>query len=535
MVDRVGAALLGALLATALPAQPAPLPRIETRDGHHALFVDGQPFLILGAQANNSSNYPALLPTVWPVLDRLGANTLEMPVAWEQVEPQEGRFDFAWVDTLLQQARAHDKRLILLWFGTWKNTGPSYAPQWVQLDRRRFPHMVGADGKPGYALSPFARTTLEADKRAFVALMTHLKAADPQNSVILVQVENETGTYQGPRDHSPEAEKAFAAPVPAPIAARLKRRGSWAQAFGRDADVNFHAWAIARYVDEIAAAGKAVKPLPMYVNAALTHHPTGWQDPATFSSGGPNPPGLDMWKATATHIDVAGPDIYNPDFADYMGFLDVYRRPNNALFVPETGNAMPYARYAFSAFGRGAIGWTPFGMDASGYANFPLGAEKVDDALVDAFALPFHLFGSLVRLWPRWALAGRTWGVSEPTDPAANHRQEIALGQWKAVVTFGQPQFGTPDPVGNPTPRGGAAIAEMAPGEYLVLGAHARVTLSAADPSTDGLTVQHVEQGRFDGDGRWVMERVWNGDQTDYGLNLTDRVQLLRVTLKRAR
>ena len=104
------------------------VPRIVSKDGRHALMVDGAPFLMLAAQANNSSNYPTALPRVWPVLRELGANTLEIPVAWEQVEPVEGRFDFSWVDTLLAEARQNDMRLVLLWFGTWKNTGPNYAP-----------------------------------------------------------------------------------------------------------------------------------------------------------------------------------------------------------------------------------------------------------------------------------------------------------------------------------------------------------------------------------------------------------------------
>src|SRR4051812_49514879 len=111
-------ALLAAALAAAAPAAAAaPLPRIVAQpNGRHALMVDGAPFLMLGAQANNSSNYPAMLPKVWPVIRTLGANTLEIPVAWEQVEPVEGRFDFSWVDTLLTEARANDVRLVLLWF-----------------------------------------------------------------------------------------------------------------------------------------------------------------------------------------------------------------------------------------------------------------------------------------------------------------------------------------------------------------------------------------------------------------------------------
>src|SRR5438270_1859309 len=95
--------------ALGLAASPAaaPLPQVVSRNGRHELLVDGAPFLILGGQANNSSNYPAVLPAVWPTIKALHANTLEMPVAWEQIEPVEGKFDFSWLDTLIPQARAN--------------------------------------------------------------------------------------------------------------------------------------------------------------------------------------------------------------------------------------------------------------------------------------------------------------------------------------------------------------------------------------------------------------------------------------------
>ena len=183
----------------AAQAQPRPLPEVVSKDGRHALMVDGEPYLILGAQANNSSNYPAMLPSVWPTIRALHANTLEIPVAWEQVEPVEGRFDFSWLDALLPQARENDVRLVLLWFGTWKNTGPAYMPEWVKSDTRRFPRMMTRDGKTHYVPSPHGRATLEADKRAFVALMRHLREIDPQHTVIMVQPQNEVGSYGSPR------------------------------------------------------------------------------------------------------------------------------------------------------------------------------------------------------------------------------------------------------------------------------------------------------------------------------------------------
>src|SRR5437868_7405651 len=179
------AAVALGLAASATAA--APLPQVVSKDGRHALIVDGAPFLILGGQANNSSNYPAVLPQVWPTIHAMHANTLEIPVAWEQIEPVEGTFDFSWLDALIPQARANGVRLDLLWFGTWKNTSPSYTPEWVKGDPRRFPRMTTKDGKTHYVLSPHSRSTLEADKRAFVAMMHHIREIDPQHIVILVQ------------------------------------------------------------------------------------------------------------------------------------------------------------------------------------------------------------------------------------------------------------------------------------------------------------------------------------------------------------
>ena len=129
------AALVATSLVVALHAQvkERPIPRIVKKDGRFALLVDGAPYLMLGAQVHNSSTWPAMLPKVWPAMEDLNVNTVEMPIYWEQFEPRPGQYDYTTIDTVLTQARQHHVRLVLLWFGTWKNGSQHYMPEWMKL------------------------------------------------------------------------------------------------------------------------------------------------------------------------------------------------------------------------------------------------------------------------------------------------------------------------------------------------------------------------------------------------------------------
>jgi beta-galactosidase GanA len=526
--------LVGALLLSAPAAlHAAELPHLLHSGGKHALIVDGAPFLILGAQTNNSSNYSAMLPKVWPTVHQLHANTVEIPVAWEQMEPQEGKFDFSWVDTLLSQARNNNVRLVLLWFGTWKNTNPQYTPEWVKSDTRRFPREMKPDGSTHWVMSALGHQTLEADKHAFAALMAHLRVTDAQHTVIMMQVENETGSYGIPRDFSPAAQRLFAQQIPAELARRVGKNGTWSQVFAKTADQAFNAWYVARYVDEIAAAGKAQLNLPMYVNASLT-------DPFTLegvehgASGGPNWNVIDIWKVAAPHIDIEAPDIYTSDHAKYAKYIEDYRRPDNPLLIPETGNDAAFARFFWLALGNGAIGWSPFGMDATGYFNFPLGARQLDPETLDAFAAKFALLAPVARDWAKLSFEHPTAGFAKPQDGAD---QTAVLRRWKiraryGLWAFGQPEW-HPDAPPNPNkerPVGGAAIIQLGPDEFLVAGSDLRLEFDLSGGEThENSQFLDVEEGTFE-NGRWLMARRWNGDQVDYGLNLSTPT-LLKVRL----
>ncbi|MBB3222758.1 DUF5597 domain-containing protein [Pseudoduganella umbonata] len=534
--------LAGACMMVVSAAMAAELPRVVSKDGRHALMVDGAPYLILGAQAHNSSNYPKALPQVWAAVADAQANTLEIPIAWEQVEPAEGKFDFSFVDTLVKEAREKNVRLVLLWFGTWKNTAPAYLPEWVKFDNRRFPRMVDEKGKSSYSHSPFGAETLKLDRRAFVEFMKHLKAIDgDRQTVIMVQVQNEVGTYGLVRDHSPAAQKAFNGPVPAAVLAKQKapvagkRSGTWKEVYGDYADQYFHTWAVANYIEEIAKAGRSVYDLPMFVNNALrdpVEPMAPWK--GNFASGGPTYDVLGIYEAAAPHIDVAGPDIYLHESDKVAKTLEQFHTKDNPLFVPEIGNSEDFARVAYAVFGQGGIGFAPFGIDYFAFSNYPLGSKATDKTMTEPFGKVYGAFRPMMREWAKWGFEGRTRGVFEHDD---RKPQDIALDGWKATVSFRQRQFGDSmeknDPIeGTEKPNGGLAVAQIADNEFIVVAQNARIKFDPAGRNAGKPSMYaRVEEGQYDGKGKWVMERVWNGDQTDYGLNFGSKPFVLKIKL----
>ncbi len=532
------AAVLSSLVVALLPAAPVgaqatakPLPRIVTKDGRHALLVDDAPFLVLGAQCHNSSAWPALLPKVWSAVEYLQANTLEAPVYWEQFEPEPGLFDTTVVDTLVRQAREHRVRLALLWFGTWKNGSSHYVPLWMKRQPELYPRLLGKDGRRVDSPSPHAAATLEADSRAFRALMRHLKDFDPERTVILVQVENEPGTWGSVRDYSPAAQKLFEAPVPAELLKALGKKaaaGSWSSVFGAEADEFFHAWSVARFVGQVAAAGKAEYPLPLYANAAL-RDPIAKPPAGSYESGGPTDNVLAIWKAAAPAIDVLAPDIYMDDAARYRKVLELYRRADNALFVPENGSSPEYAKHFFTALGQQAIGWAPFGADYSAYAQHPIGAPRHDEETLAPFALNYRLAAPIARQLARLSFDGKLHTVVEEKD---EHTQTMDVGRWRVTLTYGVPSFGFGrDPHGNPEPVGRALVGELGEDRFLVAGYFCRVDFQPKDGAA-GLQREYVrvEEGRYE-EGVFRPIRIWNGDETDWGLNFSSAPQVLQVWL----
>lgn len=509
----------------------ASLPRLIEKNGRHAFLVDGKLFLMLGGQAHNSSAWPALMPAVWKSAEMMHLNTLEVPLYWEQIEPQAGKFDFSLVDTLLAQARQHNVHLVLLWFGTWKNGSNHYMPEWMKRDAEKYPNIIGKTGKPIDSPSPHSKATLDADIKAFSAVMHYLKQADTQHTVIMVQVENEPGSWDTVRDYSAKAQKLFEADVPTELLKPTilkalnipeNSKGTWAKVFGDRADEYFQAWSIARFIEQVAAAGKAEYPLPLYVNVALRDPLTN--PPAThYESGGATDNVIPIWKAAAPSIDLLAPDIYLSGSERILKVIDLYTRADNTLFVPEAGLIADNVKYFYDVLAHGGIGFSPFGIDDNGDSS---NDEHLAEHLAP-FANEYAMAAPMMRELAQWAFEDKIKAVVEHEDGA---EQSIKLGAWDAVIKFGSGPGGELKP--NKDHNGKAMIVSLDENKFIMTGTNCRITFRPAGSNT-GKAWQYlkVEEGWYD-HGIFKLLRILNGDETDWGgPAIGDQPRVLQISL----
>jgi beta-galactosidase GanA len=539
-----------------------PLPALRAGAGATQVVVDGEVTLLLGGQLHNSaSSDPEHMRRALDHLAEMNVGTVIGSASWGLMEPAEGAFDFAHVDAQITAARDRGLRLVLIWFGAYKNAASTYAPRWVRSDTERFPRAVvgevskevftypGAMPKP--VLSVFAPDLLAADRAAFVALMEHLASADPDHVVVMVQVENEIGLLGDSRDRSPASDEAWGQQVPKELVAHLEERadrldpdlaelwgrggrrttGTWPEVFGEgwEAEEVFMAWAFGSHVEALARAGKAVKPLPMYVNAWLGPQP-GQSRPGEYPSGGPTSRVLDVWKAAAPSIDLLAPDIYVDDAQTAMS---VYDRPDNPLFIPET------------RFRTGSLFWALGHHRAIGFSVFGIEDGRVDSQLAHAYALVGPLIQEITAAQAEGRIAGILLDEGHPEmsfqlgglDVVARSSRGL-LGRMLLDAGVQPPPPPPPRPSetegssGPPAPRDtrpfGLLVAE-GDDTFLLVGQGITVDFSAP---RDTLEVDQVEERRFQ-DGRWTRGRLLNGDERLHVVPFDDlgaaRITLLRT------
>jgi hypothetical protein len=500
--------------------------------------VDGKPFLALAGELNNdTATSLKYMDPIWPRLVRAKINTVLAGVSWNQVEREQGKFNFSVLDGVIQGARSHNLHLVLLWFASWKNGLSSYPPDWVKRDFERFPRAQTQSGKTLELLTPLSDANRDADARAFAALMRHVKEVDSRtHTVIMIQVENEVGMTADTRDRSPLANRAFAGPVPKELmdylqqhrdalipefrqvweAAGFKTSGTWEEVFGRNAatDEIFMAWNYARYIGRVIEAGKTEYPVPMFVNAALIRNYSiadavakksqPGTPPRPFNSGGPMDDLMDVWRAGAPRLDMLSPDAYG-NFAE---FCAKYSRSGNPLFIPETLNGAVGSARVLYAFGR----HDPIGYSAMGAVER---STAPDSDLIGSYDLIAQLTPLILEHQGNGTMSAVLLG---PDDPP----QKIQLGNYTLEAAFIKPRVA---PLTQPTPippntYAAAIFIAAGPDEYFVTGSGVTVTFSPNTPGPPLAGLATVEEGSFV-NGRWVPGRMLAGDSTEEGESIT--------------
>jgi hypothetical protein len=516
-------------------AQERTAPQLRKQGTATQLIVDGKPYLILGGELGNSSasSLEYLQPN-WKKFQSMHVNTILAPVYWELIEPQEGKFSFSLVDGLIRDARKNNIRLVLLWFGSWKNSMSCYVPSWVKRDVERFPRSQDKNGKSMEMVTTFNRNNLEADKKAFVALMKHLRVVDGrEQTVIMVQVENEIGMIPDARDYYSEATKAFQSAAPAELMTYLQEHreklqpefrlvweksgfmmsGTWEEVFGKGlaTDEIFTAWNYARYVEEITVAGKKEYPLPMYLNAALIRQ--GYV-PGQYPSGGPLPHLMDIWKAGTPSIDFLAPDIYHGSFVDWSS---KFRRADNPVFIPEAKLSHQSPADAFYAFGQlDAIGFSPFSIES---------IDPVGHRLTKGYDLLSQLAPAILEKQGKSAMAGVSVDSIRPET-------RVQFGEYAMTASFELlDRYASRS--NDSEPRGGGMIIQLGADEFIIAGSGLIVTFQSLNSGRPLAGILSIDEGIYD-HGVWKPGRRLNGDQSHQGRHVRlpyGDFQIQRVTL----
>ncbi len=362
------------------------IPYLKNNGNTTQLIVHDKPFLMLGAELHNSSaSGHEYMQGVWPTLQKYHVNTVLANLNWELFEPVEGHFDYSYVDSLVYNARKQNLKLVVLWFGTWKNGVSDYAPIWMKKDSKRFFRAKNESLQSMTAISPFCDEARKSDMKAFSAFMNYLKKIDSkENTVILVQVENESGLFAA-RDYNDICTRNYESEVPKAFISYMvskkgqgflnpylenvwskyghQTKGTWAQVFGYTTESYefLMAWQYASYINEVAAEGKKLYPLPMYVNAWLVNDPKFL--PGVYPCGGPVSRVMDIYKVAGSSIDFLAPDIYRTQIKD---IYKEYHREDNPLFIPEHKNNPDQSAAAavYAIGGHNALGFAPFGIES---------------------------------------------------------------------------------------------------------------------------------------------------------------------------
>lgn len=502
-------------------------PYFKRINGIPTLIVNKKPFIAFAGELHNSSasNSDYMEEKVWMNVNNMNVNTIIAPSYWELIEPEENQFQFESVQKLIDQARINHKKIVLLWFGLWKNGISSYVPKWMKLNQSKYPFIEKKCGEKIYTVTPLCKEAIHRDALAFKQLMSFLHQYDSeQQTVIMVQIENEVGALGTDFDYSKKSKELFSKSVPKEIIEKMDVNGTWEESFGKEAKEYFMAYHYAKAIDYIAEFGKAEYSIPFFVNTWLEKYPAR---PGEYPTGGPTAKMAPFWKKITSNLIAFAPDIYVPNFSEvceqYLSFQD-------NLIVPETRqdlDTIANLLYGVSKYNINCF--SPFGIE-----DFLSDEIDLDPKTMSALAIDWQAFdcrgtGRILSntyqiLNGMMSLILETRGTKKmfPFYKSKESDRGVIFELEKCEVKVSFQNYS------NEKVKSSGFIIETQKNEFYIVGINVDLKLQTKVGENGQIGIIDFEEGLFV-DNVWQRKRILNGDER-YNISIGNTTKVFRIS-----
>lgn len=484
------------------------------------LIVNGQPYFIFGGEVHNSScsTISYFQEYVISQITDIPVNTLLLPIYWEMIEKEEGQYDMSLVKDIIDIMRANNLKIVFLWFGLWKNGLSTYIPAWMKINRKKYAFCQNEHGESLYTVSPLCFEAIEKDCQAYAELMKFIQSYDKsENTVIMMQVENEVGLLQSDRDYSSLATKYFNEMIPHDLKDYTHFEGTWQDVFKQDAPEIFMTYYYAKAIEKITKIGKEIYPIPTITNVWLNKEN---EKPGQYPSGGAIFKNLQLYQYLTPSLDLIAPDIYVKTIDE----VSQQYASQGLLMIPETRQDKTYmSNIIYTIAKYPLIGYSPFGIEdfhenqeTTRLYHFlsSLGIER--DAFDPSGSLPYlqNIYYDLSKLWPLIFKYRQQNKIYPFIRKNMMKNDCLSISNYNIMVTY----------LNQEKNINGAGMIIDLDDEWLIYGVNCFMQVSN---SVSQLGILHLEEKKYV-DGKWETKRILNGDER-YGIYILDQPKLLKV------
>lgn len=433
--------------------------------------VDGKPFNPLAVQFRVDRaiwfNGLTLARTAGFFADakRLGFNTISIPLPWSQLETSEGNYDYTWVNSFIDNARANGLKLEILWFGSdvFGAGASNFMPDYIKSDTTTYPIQQNSDGSlriggthpqdgqtPSYS---FASTNLlNREVAALHALDVHLASYDTAHTTIGVQVNNETMTSMncnGDRSYDPATTAAY-------------------NASGYTSGSAFADYQLAVWQNTLAAE---IKNGPYVVYTRMNY----WC-----------PDDLDALLQYAPNIDFHGADPYSTDISWISSRINPAKR---YVSISENGVYSDAVSLMLTAYDAGAIHYDTYQLAFEMSNGQDFDSQTMVDLNHNETSYAPATSNAVTQLGKDSQLVSRDNGVNLGYFYSSSGASSYSVSK---ALSSGNISFSTS--------AGGSGVAETDPNNVYVMGFQGGGTFTISAPSAP----TSVTDGYFDSLHRWV-------------------------------